>query len=221
MENNIAKNIADNIKSLRTQSGLKQSELGAMIAYSDKTVSKWENGSSVPDITALCALADVFHVTVDDLTKENASDKFISLTYQESKENRSNEIAMVCLSVLSVYMIAVFIFVALRIINDVNYWQIFVWAICPSAVVVYRFNKKNFDVKWVSTLTLSIFLWSLLAAIYLQTIDLNLWPLFFLGVPLQAMIIISTLFRTSPSHTQRNATDKKKLPPQDKNRITA
>lgn len=218
MENNIEKNIADNIKSLRTQSGLKQSELGAMIAYSDKTVSKWENGSSVPDITALCALADVFHVTVDDLTKENASDKFISLTYQESKENRSNEIAMVCLSVLSVYMIAVFIFVALRIINDINYWQIFVWAICPSAVVVYRFNKKNFDVKWVSTLTLSVFLWSLLAAIYLQTIDLNLWPLFFLGVPLQAMIIISTLFRKRPSHTQRyNATDKKKLPPQDKN----
>ena len=41
---NIEKNIADNIKSLRLQAGLKQSELGDKIAYSDKTISKWEKG---------------------------------------------------------------------------------------------------------------------------------------------------------------------------------
>lgn len=208
-ETNIEKNIADNIKALRLQSGLKQSELGELVAYSDKTVSKWENGSSVPDITALCALAEVFHVTVDDLTKENASDKFISLTSKAAEEDRSNEIAMVCLSVLTVYMIAVFVYVALRILRSVNVWQVFIWAICPSAIIVYRFNRRNTDVKWLDTLTLSIFLWALLAAIYLQTITYNLWPLFFLGAPLQAMIVIYTLFTKHRPLEKKKASSKK------------
>lgn len=209
-ETNIEKNIADNIKALRLQSGLKQSELGELVAYSDKTVSKWENGSSVPDITALCALAEVFHVTVDDLTKENASDKFISLTSKEAKENRSNEIAMVCLSVLTVYMIAVFVYVALRILRNINFWQIFIWAICPSSIIVYRFNRYNTAIKWLDTLTLTIFLWTLLTAIYLQMIEYNLWPLFFLGAPLQAMIVIYTLF-TKHKPVEKKKGSKKKF----------
>lgn len=199
---NIEKNIADNIKALRLQAGLKQSELGDKIAYSDKTISKWENGSSVPDISALCSIADVFHLTVDDLVKPDASAKFVTLTDNEVKENRANEIAMVCLSVLTVYMIVVFVYVALRLLRDYSFWQLFVWGVCPSALLVYRYNRNNDNVKWVNTLMLSIFLWSLILSIFLQLLsaDLQLWPLFFLGIPLQAMIVISTLFRTKKKH---------------------
>ncbi len=199
---NIEKNIADNIKALRLQAGLKQSELGDKIAYSDKTISKWENGSSVPDISALCSIAEVFHLTVDDLVKPDASAKFVTVTDQEVKENHANEIAMVCLSVITVYMIVVFVYVALRILRNYSFWQLYVWGICPSALLVYRYNRANENVKWVNTLTLSIFLWSLILAIFLQLLsaDLQLWPLFFLGIPLQAMIIISTLFRKKRKH---------------------
>lgn len=195
MENNIEKNIADNIKALRQQAGLKQSELGEKIAYSDKTVSKWENGLSVPDITALCAIADVFGVSVDDLTKQNAVDSLAKLSGDEVRANRANEIAMVCLSVLSVVLVACFIYAALWVFNNVNYWQVFVWMICPSALVVYRFNRVNYNVKWVNTVTLSLFLWGLLTGLFLQFLDYMMWPLFFIGLPLQAMIVISTLFR--------------------------
>lgn len=193
--NNIEQNIAINIKTLRQQIGLKQSELGEKIAYSDKTVSKWENGSSVPDINALSALADVFGLTVDDLIRPNASDKLNIKSKQEDRENRSNEIAMVCLSVLSVYMVAMFVYFALWLIKGISIWQIFVWAVCPSALIVYRFNRINNNVKWVNTLTLSIFLWSLITALFLQLLKFRMWPLFFLGIPTEAMIVISTLFR--------------------------
>ena len=40
--NQIETNISKNIKELRVASGMKQSELGEKIAYSDKTISKWE-----------------------------------------------------------------------------------------------------------------------------------------------------------------------------------
>lgn len=193
--NNIEQNIANNIKALRLQFGLKQAELGEKIAYSDKTVSKWEKGSSVPDINALSAIANVFGFTVDDIIHPNATDKSVTLTKQEVKENRANEIAMVCLSVLSVWMVATFVYFAVWLIKGVSIWQLFVWTICPSALILYRFNRTNFNLKWANTVTLSVFLWSLIIALYLQLLKFQMWPLFFLGVPIQAMIVISTLFR--------------------------
>lgn len=196
-DNSVEKNIADNIKALRLQAGLKQSDLGAKIAYSDKTVSKWENGSSVPDISALCAIAEVFGLMVDDLVRPDAAEKLVTMSTQEVKETRVNDIAMVCLSVVSIFMGATFVYFALWLIKSISVWQIFVWAVCPSALIVYRFNRVNDNIKWVNTLTLSIFLWSLIVALYLQLLQYSLWPLFFLGVPTEAMIVISTLFRKS------------------------
>ena len=194
-DNNIEQNIANNIKTLRQQFGLKQSELGEKIAYSDKTVSKWENGTSVPDIRALYAIAEVFGLKVDDLIKPDAAEKSVTLTKQEVKENHANEIAMVCLSVLSAWMVATFIYFTVWFIKGISIWQLFVWAVCPSALMLYRFNRINANIKWVNTLTLSIFLWSLIVALYLQLLKFHLWPLFFIGIPTQAMIVISTLFR--------------------------
>lgn len=196
MNDNIEHNIAVNIKELRTNASLTQSELGDKISYSDKTVSKWENGTSVPDINALCALAEVFGITLDDIVKENAAMKQQSLSVGEQKSEKANDIAMLCLSVVSVYMVATFAYVGLLMIKDYNIWQIFVWAIAPSALIVYRFNKLNFNAKWASTVTLSVFMWSLITALYLQLLYIdNFWPMFFIGTPLQAMIVISTLFR--------------------------
>lgn len=196
MNDNIEYNIAANIKELRTQAGLTQAELGEKIAYSDKTVSKWENGSSVPDITALCALAEVFNVAIDDLVKEDAFLKRQTLSESEQKSERANDIAMICLSVISVYMVATFTYVGLLMIKEYNFWQLFVWAVAPSALIVYRFNRINDGAKWVNAVTLSVFMWSLITALYLQLLKVNnFWPMFFIGAPLQAMIIISTMFR--------------------------
>ena len=65
--NQIETNISKNIKELRVASGMKQSELGEKIAYSDKTISKWENGSSKPQSNILYKLSDVLGVSVDEL----------------------------------------------------------------------------------------------------------------------------------------------------------
>lgn len=197
----IEKNIAKNIKALRIKAGLKQSDIGEKVSYSDKTVSKWENGSSVPDISTLCALAEIFHLTVDDLVKPDAVSKYTAITDSQTKETHANEIAMLCLSILTVYMIVVFVFVAILVLRNYDFWQLFVWGVCPSALLVYRYNRNNDNVKWVNTLSLSLFLWSLIVATFLQLLSANLqlWPIFFLGIPLQAMIIISTLFRTKKS----------------------
>ena len=59
--------IAQNLAYLRTNSGMTQAELAERMHYSDKAISKWERGESVPDVFVLKQLADLFGVTVDDL----------------------------------------------------------------------------------------------------------------------------------------------------------
>ena len=65
----IAKNIAD----LRVAHGFTQLELAEKLNYSDKAVSKWERGESLPDVTVLKQISDLFGVTLDYLVnKEHA-----------------------------------------------------------------------------------------------------------------------------------------------------
>ena len=60
-------NIGQNILQLRKQKGIKQEELAAELGVTAAAVSKWENGYTLPDILILCALADYFEVTTDEL----------------------------------------------------------------------------------------------------------------------------------------------------------
>ena len=52
--------IAENISLLRKAGGMTQIELAEKLNYSDKAVSKWERGESVPDIAVLKQLSIIF-----------------------------------------------------------------------------------------------------------------------------------------------------------------
>lgn len=64
-------NIGKQIYELRKQKGIKQEELAAELGVTAAAVSKWENGYTLPDILMLCALADYFEVTTDELLGRN------------------------------------------------------------------------------------------------------------------------------------------------------
>lgn len=61
------------IASLRKKKGLTQQELADRLSISNKTVSKWECGDGMPDITLLPALAAELEVTADDLLRGERS----------------------------------------------------------------------------------------------------------------------------------------------------
>lgn len=60
----------ENIKKLRKSKGLSQEELAIKLNVVRQTVSKWENGLSVPDSSMLVALADELDTPVDVLLGE-------------------------------------------------------------------------------------------------------------------------------------------------------
>lgn len=60
-------NIGEIIKINRTKKAMSQAELAEVLHISAQSVSKWENGSSMPDINQLPSIASFFGITIDDL----------------------------------------------------------------------------------------------------------------------------------------------------------
>lgn len=60
------------LKELRKQYSYSQEELASMLHVTRQTISKWEQGRSVPDADLLIRISEVFHVSVQDLLVEQA-----------------------------------------------------------------------------------------------------------------------------------------------------
>ena len=59
--------LGDKIKELRKNKNLSQEVLANHLGVSFQAVSKWENGSTMPDITMIPAIASFFHISIDEL----------------------------------------------------------------------------------------------------------------------------------------------------------
>ena len=59
--------IGEFIQRSRKEKGWTQKELAEQIGVSDKTISKWENGNSVPDTGILTSLCEVLEISVNEL----------------------------------------------------------------------------------------------------------------------------------------------------------
>lgn len=70
-------NLSNNIKKYRKEMGLTQEELAEAFGITIGAVSKWESGSTIPDIMTLIELADFFNISVDVLLDYSISSKSI------------------------------------------------------------------------------------------------------------------------------------------------
>lgn len=61
------KKIGGFIAARRKETGLTQSQLAEMLGITDKAVSKWETGKSMPDLSLFCPLCDLLHITLNEL----------------------------------------------------------------------------------------------------------------------------------------------------------
>lgn len=178
--------ISKNISELRRSRGLTQLQLAEKLNYSDKAVSKWESGASLPDIVVLKEIADLFGVSVDSLLSEDAE-----IVKQPEPEGRGRvHFVITALSVVLVWLIGTIAFVGLGLAH-VNgpLWLSFVWPLPVTFIVILVMNsiwgnrRKNY-------LIISLLMWSLLAATYLSAVVYNPWLVFVLGVPGQIIIVL-------------------------------
>ena len=88
MMNNI---FCDNLKKFRLAKGLTQEQAAEKLSVNSQTVSRWECGTTLPDVLTLPELARLYEVTVDDFYKKNsvAYDNYaqrLASVYEESHD---------------------------------------------------------------------------------------------------------------------------------------
>ncbi len=179
--------IAKNLTALRKEMHLTQAELAEKINYTDKAVSKWERGESVPDIEILKKLADLFGVPLDYLVQ--AEHKKEKKSEMLSVRKRRIRLAISYLSAAGVWLVAAILFFFMKIKGLEETWKLFIGAIPASLVVLLVFNSI-WGTKKYFFIILSALLWTLLLFAYIMLFEYNAFFVFCIGIPSQVMIII-------------------------------
>lgn len=81
-------NLGSNILQLRKKRNITQEELACELGVTAAAVSKWEKGYTLPDILMLCALADFFCVTTDDLLGRNPTPKYAIIAAETPEQGK-------------------------------------------------------------------------------------------------------------------------------------
>ena len=120
--------LKDNLKLARKAKGLSQEELAIKLNVVRQTISKWEQGLSVPDAEMLISISEVFDTPVSTLLGENLSEskeddlkviseklEIINLQLsQRKKENRK----IIHWSLISLCVIIIIMFLSLILLNS-------------------------------------------------------------------------------------------------------
>lgn len=183
--------IAGNIGQLRRDAGMTQLELAEYLNYSDKAVSKWERGESVPDIVTLKAIADRFSVSVDYLLRADHPVE-TEIKRQYTKRQRRNHALITVMCCALVWLIAIFVHGGIRVAlpDESKLWMVYMYAVPATLTVLLVLNsiwgnrRKNFII-------ISALIWTILTCTYVSVlifVPLNMWLLFVVGVPAQVIV---------------------------------
>lgn len=181
--------LADNLTKLRKKHKLTQVELAHQLGFSDKSISKWEQGDTIPDIETIKKIADLYGVSVDSLLEDKPHEDEIDT--KERKRIMTNKIIITLLAVTVVWTSSIVLFTIVNILYNAYYWQSFVWALPASSIIILIFNsiwgKKRYNY-----LIVSILLWTLCLSVHLQFLNYTLWLLYIVAIPAQIAIILAS-----------------------------
>ena len=188
--NDIKDIFAKNLSELRQASGMTQLELGERLNYSDKTVSKWERGESIPDAGILKQIADVFGVTVDYLLDpEHAAGAAPAAVLEENDTVYRRHMTIRRIVLAGVWLLSFVIIVLCWIVTQKFFWLILIWTLPVSFLLSIIFTSlwsrnKGRD----NYIFISLFIFSILLAIYLSALKANLWMLFLVMIPVEVLM---------------------------------
>lgn len=186
--------IAKNIAYYRKLNHWTQADLAQKISYSDKAVSKWERGESLPDIYILALISELFGITVNDLITEKSVKELVSIKKKEKKNFIYNKSIIALLASGLVFFIAVVCFALLSMIfpKEKNFWIIFIDALPIVSIIFIVFSKLYWS-PWARFLSITSLNWFLSLSLYVSInafVEIEyLWMLFIISAAFQVLII--------------------------------
>ena len=177
--------LAKNLQELRKANNLTQSELANKLNYSDKAISKWERGESVPDIDILYQLSQFYGVKIDAMLTET------NILKKKGLSKVQEHIIITLLSILVVWIIATISYVVIRMASPdfEKVYLAFIYAIPVSSIVLLVFNSI-WGRNYCNPVIASVLLWTLFLSIILTASFDNKWFMFFIAIPIQIGAIL-------------------------------
>jgi transcriptional regulator with XRE-family HTH domain len=180
--------VAENLAELRKARGLTQAQLAEKFNYSDKAVCRWEKGDTLPDINILCALADFYGVTMNDLVDP----EFEAIEGKEEERTVFKyRVLITSLLLAAVWLLTVVFFITSMMFKN-TYWIIFIWAIPASCFSILRIWRGNRLHPVLKIIIYSVMIWTVITAIFLHLLvvnGVNSWMIYLIGIPLEFMVI--------------------------------
>ena len=183
--------ISQNLTKYRKLAGITQLELAQMLNYSDKAISKWERGESLPDVSVLLQIAEIFGITINELCYESKDE-----VAPPKKHSTSRHLYISALATGLVWLVATAIFsILLAFAPDVSRkWLCFIFAIPVSGIVLVVLNtmwgKRIFNAIFVSMI-----IWGVLLSICLTANMNNVNWLYIIAIPLEILTIVWYCFK--------------------------
>ena len=196
---------------------LTQIELAEKINYSDKAVSKWERGESIPDVSVLLALAQLFGVSIDFLVTEHKNEEAAKeqTSYAASIKKR-NRMLVAAITFVAILIVETIVFIALQGAIP-SFWRnaMFCYAMpLPAVSVVAVVFSGLWATKGVNFAAVSVLIWTiLLDAFLIIMLCGKIFPLVFvLGIPAEIVAMMSykikiTVNMLKPKNNEKERTD--------------
>ena len=194
--------IGANIASYRKRAGLTQAGLADKLNYSDKAVSKWERGESIPDVLTLAVLAEQFGITVNDLLEDpnalpgnpGSLEKAMTQVSERALKRKANKSIILGLSSILVWFVALLCFVILSTfeVTDNYSYIAFFYAIPANAIVLLSLRSAWHDFRWNQAL-ISAIVWGSLISLHMSLyvfLGFHMWKLYLLGIPGQIAVFL-------------------------------
>lgn len=196
----LKKQIGMNIVSYRKRLRMTQARLAEKLNYSDKAVSKWERGESMPDVATLVQLADLFEVTANDLLADpnalpehtGAVERVMGKAVEKTLKRKADKRIILALSSILVWFVALLIFVVLSSLSVSKSWIAFFYAVPVNAIVLLSLRSAWKDFRW-NQLLISGIVWGTLLSFFMTFyvfFHVNVWRVFLLGIPGQIAIFL-------------------------------
>ena len=194
--------IGANIAAYRKRAGLTQVGLAEKLNYSDKAISKWERGESVPDVLTLAQLAELFCISVNDLLVDPEAlpedtgkvQQAMEQVVEKTLKRKADKSIILKLSSLLCWFVALLLYVVLSAIPFTESWSwlFFIYAIPANAIVLLSLRSAWHDFRWNKAL-ISVIVWGSLLSIYVTLyvfLEWNIWKMFLLGILGQIAILL-------------------------------
>lgn len=210
--------VAANLVRLRKANQLTQLQLAEQLHYSDKAVSKWERGESLPDLAVMKQLADFYGIRIDDFltdpdavpeqpaepepvpeepaTEARAPEESQPEPAAANRQRKQNRFIIAGMAALLVWLVASMIFVVLdAVLPELKYTSfLFIYAAPITAVVALVFNSIWFNRRW-NFVIISLLIWSVLGALFMTFYEYKIWKLFLVGIPAQLIVVLWSRLR--------------------------